>query len=155
MISYKIGILLISILYTSGLLSQTTIYKTKYKPLADSLAKVYDIPFTVILGVAIVESSSGTARYCNLLNNHFGKTGKNNLLKTHKIRTKYKQYPNVTSSYLDFCRFISRKPFYPKLRGNKDYHLWINAISKTGYSELPEVWRKRVISVIKKHLIKS
>jgi Bax protein len=126
-------------------------YIRQYKPLADSLSLAYGIPAAVILGVAIIESSSGTSRNCKLLNNHFGIVGKNNLLKTKNIRTRYKQYANATSSYVDFCKLISRKKFYPKLKGNKRYLPWVDAISKSNYSEVPDVWKQRVTTTIKKN----
>jgi hypothetical protein len=32
-----------------------------------------------------------------------------------------------------------------------DYTPWIEAMSKAGYSEVPETWKTRVISVIKQN----
>jgi Bax protein len=126
-------------------------YIEKYRPLADSLSEAYGIPASVILGIAILESGSGTSRNSKLLNNHFGIVGKNNLLKTKGIKTKYKQYPDVTSSYVAFCELQSRKKYYSKLKGKKDYTLWIDAMSKASYSEVPEIWKSRVLSIIKKN----
>lgn len=126
-------------------------YVKKYKPLADSLAGIYEMPAAVILGVAIVESGSGASRNAKMLNNHFGIVGKNNLLKTKGIKSRYKQYSNVADSYEEFCRLVSRRKFYSTLKGNKDTRLWVDAISKTGYSEMPEEWRKRINAAIRKN----
>ena len=126
-------------------------YIKKYKPLSDSLSQVYGIPSAVILGVALVESSSGSSKTCRMLNNHFGIMGKNKLGKSKKFRTRYKQYPNAKSSYVDFCKVISRKKFYPKLKGNAIASEWVEAISKTGYSEKPDVWKKRIMDTILKY----
>jgi Bax protein len=126
-------------------------YIKKYRPLADSLAEVYGVPASVMLGVAILESGSGTSRNSKLLNNHFGIVGKNNLLKTKGIKTRYKQYPDATSSYVAFCQLQTRKKYYAKLKGNKDYTLWIDTMSKSSYSEVPEIWKSRVLSIIKKN----
>lgn len=128
-----------------------TSYIKRYKPLADSLSEVYEIPASVILGVAIIESGSGTSRNARLLNNHFGIVGKNNLLRTKGIRSRYKQYPSVAASYAAFCQLLTRKKFYPKLKGNNDYKAWLEAISKSGYSEAPAEWKKRVGAAIRKH----
>ncbi len=136
---------LFAFLYSNGQKN----YIKQYRPLADSLGKVYGIPAAVILGVAIIESSSGTSRNCRLLNNHFGIVGKNTVHKTHKVKTRYKQYPNSAASYYDFCRVLSRKKFYPKLKGNLNVELWLTAISKSGYSEVPSVWKQRVSQAIK------
>ncbi len=123
----------------------------KFKPLADSLSAEYGIPTAIILGVAIVESGSGTSRNCKLLNNYFGIVGKNNLLKTRGIKTRYKQYADATASFADFCRLLSSKKYYKKLKGEMDHKKWVEAISKSGYSEAPSEWRKRVNDVIKKN----
>ncbi|MCP9750303.1 glucosaminidase domain-containing protein [Ferruginibacter sp. HRS2-29] len=126
-------------------------YIKKYKPLATELSAEFGIPASVILGVAIVESSSGTSRNTRLLNNHFGIVGRNTVHKTKGIKTRYKQYATPEASFRDFCRVISRKKFYPKLKGNPKYLLWLDAISKTGYSEAPAVWKKRIAGVIQKN----
>ncbi len=126
-------------------------YVKKYRPVADSLGKEYGIPPSIILGVAILESGSGTSRNSKLLNNHFGIVGKNNLLKTNGIKSRYKQYPNVIASYVDFCKLLKRKKFYKNLKNNKNHTLWVDAISKAGYSEVPEEWKKRVLATIRKN----
>src|SRR6476646_9604022 len=102
-------------------------YIEKYSSLADSLSYEFEIPVSVILGVAIVESSSGKSRNARLLNNHFGIVGKNNLLKTKGIRTKYKQFPDGESSYISLCKLIRKRKFYKRLKGNSDNKLWVDA----------------------------
>jgi flagellum-specific peptidoglycan hydrolase FlgJ len=126
-------------------------YIKKYRPLADSLSNAYGIPAAIILGVAIMESASGTSRNCKLLNNHFGIVGKNNLLKTKGVKTRYKQYPNAHASYMDFCRVLMKRKFYKRLKHNMDYLLWADAISKANYSEIPDIWKERVIATIRKN----
>lgn len=132
-------------------LSAQSKYVRKYSGLADSLQAAYGIPSAVILGIAIIESSSGTSRNCRLLHNHFGIVGKNNLLKTKRIKSRYKQYANDTDSYIDFCRLMTTKRFYSKLKGNMNYKLWIDAISKAKYSEVPAIWKERILSAIRKN----
>jgi hypothetical protein len=46
---------------------------------------------------------------------------------------------------------MSRKKYYKKLKGNMDYKLWADAISKAGYSEIPEIWKERLLNIIKKN----
>jgi flagellum-specific peptidoglycan hydrolase FlgJ len=148
--------LLIVILFSSFYsASAQSKYIKKYSSLADSLSAVYGIPAAVMLGIAIIESSSGTSRNCKLLNNHFGIVGRNKLLKTRGIRTRYKQYPDARSSYIDFCRLVTRRKFYSKLKGNRDDKLWIEAISKSNYSEAPAEWKKRVHKVIRKNKLSA
>jgi len=149
------GLLVLLCVFTFQCLQAQSKYVKKYKPLADSLAAVYELPAAVILGVAIVESGSGTSRNAKLLNNHFGIVGKNNLLKTKGIKSRYKQYGKVADSYLDFCGLLSRRKFYSSLKGNKDYRVWVDAISKTGYSEMPEEWKKRINGAIRKNKLST
>lgn len=132
-----------------------TAYIKRYKPLADSIAAVAEMPASVILGIAGLESGFGTSRNAKLLRNHFGVKGKNRLWKTKKIKSSYKQYLNVEDSYIDFVRIVKNKRFYETLKGNKDYTLWINAISKSGYSEVPKTWAKRVLQVIKRYKLED
>lgn len=144
-------IVVLCMLCTSFTVHAQKAYITKYKTIARELSKEYKIPVAVILGIAIVESSAGAGKNCKLLNNHFGLVGKNSLRKSKGASSRYKQYPDAAASYRDFCRMISKKRFYAKLKGHPDYILWIDAISKTGYSENAIVWKKRVIGVIKKN----
>jgi flagellum-specific peptidoglycan hydrolase FlgJ len=145
------GLLVLLLLLATFAGAQSPKYVARYRHLADSLASEFEIPATVILGVAIMESGGGTSRNCKLLNNHFGIVGKNDLWKTKKIRSRYKQYPDATASYVDFCKKIKKKKYYKHLKGKTDYNLWLDAMSKSGYSEAPAVWKSRVISVIKKN----
>ena len=153
-ISSRLLLLLLLMVFFQSLSAQSK-YVRKYSELADSLSEVYGIPTAVILGVAIIESSSGTSRNCRLLKNHFGIVGRNNLLKTRGIKTRYKQYDSDTSSYVDFCRLMTTKKFYSRLKGNMDYKLWINAIGKSKYSEVPDVWKQRILSAIRKNKLSA
>lgn len=145
------GLLLLSTTHSGA----QSAYIARYKPLADSLSAVYGIPASIILGVAILESGSCTSRNCKLLNNHFGIVGKNRLLKTRGIRTRYKQYPDALASYVDFCRVVAKKKFYKKLRNNTNYRLWAEAMSKAGYSEVPLEWKTKVIATIEKNKLSA
>jgi Bax protein len=133
--------------------SQTKFVR-QFKPLADSLYTEYGIPASVILGVSIIESSSGTSRNCRLLNNYFGIVGKNQLQKKG-IKTRYKQYPDATTSFVGFCHLLKKRKFYKKLKGNLNYKLWIDAISKSNYSEVPLVWKERVTTAIRKNKLSA
>src|SRR5688572_4035402 len=84
----KALLLAVTVLIGSCVLAQSP-YIKKFKPLADSLSEEYKIPTAVILGVAIIESGAGTSRNSKLLHNHFGIIGKNDLLKTKGIKSRY------------------------------------------------------------------
>jgi Bax protein len=132
--------------------AQTKAYIQKFRPLADSLAAEYEIPVAIILGISIIESSAGTSKNCGQLNNYFGIVGDN---KMKKNKSRYKQYPDALSSFVHFCKVISKKKYYKKLKGIQNYKLWTAEMSKHGYSEVPAVWQQRINDVIRKNKLSS
>ena len=119
-------------------------YINQYRPVATALSREFGIPVSVILGVAIVESSTGAARNCQDLRNHFGIVGHNDVAR----HTRYKQYASSEASFRDFCGVLSRKGFYGQLRGSQDLAAWVLAISKAGYSTTPTAWQHKVSTAI-------
>lgn len=116
--------------------------------MAAVLSLQYGIPAPVILSVAAVESSGGMGPTARVLNNHFGMVGKNSFVNHKGHKSRYKQYSNELASYVDFCRLMTHKRFYKKLKDNDDCIAWIKAISRCGYSEQPGQWEQRVFSVL-------
>jgi flagellum-specific peptidoglycan hydrolase FlgJ len=141
------GFLLFSITICSAQ-KVTTHYIEKFLPLAKDLSAQWGIPISIILGVSIHESGSGTSINCRQLNNYFGVKGHNHLRKRH---TKYKQYASAEDSFKDFCRILSRKKFYPKLKGNTNYKLWLTSMNRHHYAGAKEVWIARIKEIILKH----
>ncbi len=129
--------------------AQNNKYITNHKIIAKVLGEHYGIPASVILAVAAVESASGSGAVAKVLNNHFGIVGDNNIVNHRGNKSRYKQYDNVYASYIDFCNLMTRKKFYNKLKNNNNPQLWVKAISRAGYSEQPEEWEKRIMSVVK------
>jgi flagellum-specific peptidoglycan hydrolase FlgJ len=123
-------------------------YVQTYGPLADELEEEYGVPAEVILGVAILESGSGTSKTAKTLNNHFGIVGKNKLTTRKSI---YKQYESVADSYEHFCKIVAKKKACKDLNAETHYRIWVDKISKSGYSEVPDIWKERVLSTIKKN----
>lgn len=117
--------------------------------MATLLSEHYGIPVSVILAVAYVESAAGKGATAKVLNNHFGIVGDNEYVNDKGHKSRYKQYSSELTSYLDFCRLISHKSFYARLKGNDDPKVWVKALSRAGYSEQPLVWQKRILSTIK------
>ena len=127
-------------------------YIDKFSPIAMMLMHQYDIPASVILGVAFLESGFGNSKNAVLLRNHFGLVGKNNLRKEGvSYRSVYKGFENDTLSYLYFCKTISSKKYYLKLKGKIDYKIWLSKIHKNNYAKSKHLWIKRITLVIKKY----
>jgi Bax protein len=129
--------------------AQNNKYITNHKLIATVLGEHYGIPASVILAVAAVESAGGSGAVAKVLNNHFGIVGKNNIVNHRGNKSRYKQYDNVYASYIDFCNLMTRKKFYSKLKNNDNPQLWVKAISRAGYSEQPEEWEQKIMSVLK------
>jgi flagellum-specific peptidoglycan hydrolase FlgJ len=129
----------------------TAKYINTHKPIAIDLMREYSIPASVILGIAVIESGSGTSLLCKKFNNHFGIVGKNyNAISKLGRKSHYKEYVNDSASYRHFCEVISRKAYYKQLRSNPDPNLWITAIKHSGYATAAHTWSYRVDKVIRK-----
>lgn len=144
-------LLVLLLLLQLDLSAHTHRYFAKHNTTATALSLEYGIPSSVILAIGFIESSAGTGWAARQLHNHFGIVGKNKLPKNGKRKSRYKQYPNSTASYKDFCKLVSKKWFYKELKGSDNDTLWIVAISKAGYSEQPKVWQRRILSTIAKY----
>lgn len=126
-------------------------YIQQYSALVESLSAEFGIPRSIITAISIVESGAGRSRTAKLLNNHFGVVGKNNLLKTKGIKTKYKRFSSAEESFREFCKMITRKKYYASLKNNMQYNIWINAMAKAGYSTTAASWKKQITHAIKKY----
>lgn len=125
-------------------------YIDTHKERAIQIMEKYDIPASIILGVAIHESAFGNSRLAQYLNNHFGIKGKND---SKEIKSAYKGYESVEDSYLDFVRILQdRKQFnhlFYKYDKN-DYQNWALGIARGGYAS-SKTWSAQVIGIIKKY----
>ncbi|MEO7310651.1 MAG: glucosaminidase domain-containing protein [Chitinophagaceae bacterium] len=142
-----VAIVVFSILTVTNAGNTGESYVDRYKRFAIELMTKSGIPASITLAIALVESGGGTSRICKKLNNHFGVRGRNSGI----IRSTYKEYESVEAAYLDFIRMISVKKFYNKLKDSKDVSKWIAALSKSGYSEVPAVWSKKIFSTISQY----
>jgi flagellum-specific peptidoglycan hydrolase FlgJ len=138
-------------MFSLGSYAQTTRnYIDTNLPLAQELMKENHIPASVILGIAIHESASGTSKIARYLNNHFGVKGSNS---NAKIKSSYKGYESVEDSYLHFIDFMHSREAFNKLfekYGQGDYKNWAKGIQKGGYAH-SRTWASQVITLIKKY----
>ncbi len=143
--------LLASFLFMSLVLNAQPVFFKDYRPLADSLSKVYQIPASVILAVAYQESGGGISVVGKRLNNHFGIRGRVIGGDTVSVKSSYKYFSKAEDSYVYFCKLVASKKFYPSLKGNTDYKKWIISISKTGYAANAQVWSSHIIGVVERY----
>jgi flagellum-specific peptidoglycan hydrolase FlgJ len=140
-----------STMFSLASYAQTTRnYIAENLPLAQQLMQENHIPASVILGIAIHESASGTSKIARYMNNHFGVKGSNS---NSQIKSSYKDYESVADSYLHFITFMHSRAAFAKLfdkYDKKDYLHWAKGIQKGGYAH-SKAWSSQVIALIKKY----
>lgn len=108
----------------------------------------HHVPASIILGVAIHESASGTSKIAKYLNNHFGVKGRNS---SKKINSSYKDYSSIEDSYQDFINLLQTKSKFQQLFNrftDYDYRSWAHGIQRGGYAA-SRLWASQVIGIIK------
>jgi hypothetical protein len=141
-------VLLISI---SSLKAQTTEdYIAAHVVHAQELMRIHQLPASVILAVAIHESGAGTSKIARYLNNHFGVKGANS---NTEIRSAYRDYPDVDSSYNHFVSFLHSRTYFNILfrkYDQYDFKNWALGIQRGGYAH-SKTWASQVIGLINKY----
>lgn len=128
--------------------SVTQNYIEENKDFAVRMMNKHHIPASIILGVAIHESGSGTSKIARYLNNHFGIKGHNS---SKKIRSAYKGYDDVRDSYKDFIDIMESRSKFKILfeqHTDYDYRSWARGIQRGGYAA-SRTWASQVIALIK------
>ena len=143
-------LLVLFLFISSASFSQTATqnYIDENKDLAVELMNTYHVPASIILGVAIHESGSGTSKIARYLNNHFGIKGPNS---STKIRSAYKDYDEVKDSYQDFIEILQNRSKFAVLfdkYSDYDYRSWSKGIQRGGYAA-SKTWSSQVIAIIK------
>lgn len=117
---------------------------------AQYLMQKYQLPASIILGVAIHESAAGKSKIAKYLNNHFGVKGVNS---NSEIRSSYRDYPSIDSSYSHFVSFLLSRDYFNVLfekYDQYDYKNWAVGIQRGGYAS-SRTWASQVIAIIKKY----
>jgi LysM repeat protein len=119
---------------------------------AQKLMREHEIPASIILAVAIHESSAGKSKIAQHLNNHFGIKGPNS---NTEIRSAYRDYPDVDSSYNHFIAFLHSRTYFDVLfdkYDQYDYKNWARGIQRGGYAA-SRTWASQVIALINKYAL--
>jgi hypothetical protein len=147
----KIIILFILVVSILTVKAQTTNdYILAHVGYAQALMRKNQLPASVILAVAIHESAAGKSKIAQYLNNHFGVKGSNS---NTEIKSSYKDYPTIDSSYNHFVSFLHSRPYFNILfdkYDQYDYKNWALGIQRGGYAH-SRTWASQVIALIKKY----
>lgn len=117
---------------------------------AQYLMQKHGLPASIILGVAIHESAAGKSKIARYLNNHFGVKGSNS---NAEIKSSYRDYPSVDSSYSHFVSILLDRKHFSALfdkYDHNDYKNWALGIKRGGYAS-SRTWATQVIAIIKKY----
>lgn len=141
----------VCLIFTSGVTfgqSAPLKYINTYKEAAIQMMNKHGVPASIILGVAMHESGSGTSRIARYLNNHFGMKGSSG---PKTIRSAYKGYHSVADSYEDFIAFLKKRAAFSHLFMNypaSNYKNWVKGIQRGGYAR-SQTWGSEVLAIIK------
>ena len=149
----RISLVLLLFLISVFLRAQSAAYNyiEKFDSLAIEVLCKYEIPASLVLGIALQESAAGTSKLCRVNKNHFGVKGRVKSSKTKSgYTTSYRKFNTDEDAYLHFGEMISRKKYYPGLKASKDYMSWLKAMKRAGYAASPH-WITHVDKMIKRY----
>jgi len=126
-------------------------YIDTYSPLALEVSEKYQIPPSLVLGIALHESASGTSKLCRTKRNHFGVKGR---VKSSKSKSgyvsAYRTFESDEASYLHIGEMISKRKYYTRLKGDMDYMKWLKAMKASGYARSSS-WVSVIDKTIKRY----
>lgn len=139
---YFILPLLLFPLFTYGQRNVREAYIQKYKDIAIRQMNLYNIPASIIIAQACLESANGTSRLAVKGNNHFG-IKCNNGWKGGKIYHNddkkgecFRKYMTAEDSFKDHSEFLKNGRRYSSLfdLDPKDYKAWAYGLKAAGYA---------------------
>ena len=140
-------------------------YIEKYSPVAISEMMAHDIPASIKLGQALIESKYGTSVLARASQNHFGLKCKDYWSgkryyhidddldnEGHLRESCFRSYDCVAASYQDHSFFLKRSPVYKSLfmLDRKDYKSWAAGLKKCGYATDP-YYAQKLIRIIERY----
>lgn len=123
-------------------------YIEQHKELAMSQMYAFNIPASIVLAQALLETGNGAGELATNANNHFGIkckkewTGETYAWKDDDydengklIQSCFRAYPSVAKSYEDYGKFLSGRSRYGVLfTYGKDYKKWAYGLKAAGYA---------------------
>lgn len=130
-------------------------YIEKYKQVAQKQMRLYNIPASIIMAQACLESGNGNSTLATKANNHFGIKchtswkGKRYRHDDDKRRECFRKYNSPIESFEDHSIFLSTGKRYSSLFDLKitDYKAWAHGLKAAGYATNPK-YAKLLIDII-------
>ncbi len=133
-------------------------YIDEYKEVALREMQRYNVPASITLGQAILESNYGNSNLARNANNHFGIkchkewSGATYTMDDDEIDECFRKYENVVESYSDHSMFLNSRVRYAALfqLSKKDYKAWAKGLKEAGYATHPK-YAEMLIEIIEKY----
>jgi len=131
-------------------------YISKYSQMAMQQEKKYNIPASIKLAQAILESGGGTSFLATTANNHFGiKCQEWNGARAYKDaeipNECFRKYSSVADSYEDHSLFLKRSRYERLFTLKKDdYKAWAKGLQDCGYAT-DKGYANKLINIIERY----
>lgn len=133
-------------------------YIDKYKDIAISKMKEYNIPASITLAQGLLESGSGNSPLAKEANNHFGIkchkewTGMTYIMDDDELGECFRKYASAEESFNDHSLFLTSRPRYATLftLDVKDYKGWAYGLKAAGYATNPR-YAEMLIKIIEEN----
>lgn len=129
-------------------------YIEKYKDVAIKQMKTYNIPASITLAQAVLESGAGKSDLARRSNNHFGIkcgtswTGNTTSHTDDRANECFRVYSTVEESYEDHSKFLLRSRYQRLFKlETSDYKAWARGLKACGYATSP-TYADRLIKLI-------
>ena len=150
---------LASVFFVSGQRNATyDKYISTYSQMAIQQEKKYNIPASITLAQAILESGAGTSYLAKDANNHFGIKCRNDwtgarAYKDAEIPNEcFRKYSSVADSYEDHSLFLTGGSRYERLFSLKktDYRGWAKGLQECGYAT-DKGYANKLIDIVERY----
>ena len=133
-------------------------YINTYNQMAIQQEKKYNIPASIKLAQALLETGGGTSFLATTANNHFGIkchtewTGDRAYKNAEIPNECFRKYNSVADSYEDHSLFLKERPRYERLFTLKktDYKGWAKGLQDCGYAT-DKGYANKLIDIIEKY----
>ena len=129
-------------------------YIEEYRHIAIEQQRKHDIPASITLAQALLESGAGKSELATKANNHFGIkctsdwAGKTYKYSDNRANECFRKYADVADSYEDHSLFLKRKRYESLFALSvKDYKGWARGLRECGYATDPK-YPSKLINII-------
>jgi len=137
-------------------------YINTYKNVAMDNMRNHNVPASIALAQAILESGAGTGDLCRQANNHFGIkchkgwTGESVRHDDDEAQECFRKYKKAYDSYEDYADFLKTRKWYNPLFKLKiyDYKGWAKGLKAAGYATDP-AYPSKLIGIIERYQLQQ